>query len=186
MNQPSNSNLDHITDISVPALECFDNDTQNEGGLILHANTLKRIVNKGQSNLFAEFQKLVKPCVAKPIFVFKGLQRPLFSDDDSNCDDQKFVYVSNPRFDFIWKGGKFHGNVQRSTKPVNCVFTVIVSKNILHREKYPHTFGFIEEWCWCYKETGTNKPVNWIDRYITEVYDKATRKTENKRKIKII
>lgn len=169
------------TDIVIDALECLEDGTTTNGKLVLHKDILERATNKGHFHIIAQFEKLVKQSVLKPEFIFLGLERGLFNDDNSSGDSEKLVYVSDPEFDYIWKGGKFGANkdidttygAERETKPNNCVFTVIVSKNKQHKDEYRGVFGFIEEWSWCDSESQGKKPVDWIDRYDRLLFERS-------------
>lgn len=167
----------NFEDMRVDALQCTDDGCQEKGTLVLHKEVLKRHTDKSQYVLVAQFDKLVKSSVLRPEFVFSGLNRALFNDDNADDDNNKLIYVSNPRFDYIWKGDKFSGygyagDTEKIEKPKNCVFTVIVSKNKRHKGEYGDVFGFIEEWSWCYSESSGKKPVDWIDRYGKLIYNK--------------
>lgn len=160
-------------DITVNAL-CPNNNRQENGKLVLHKETLKRYVDKRQFHMVAQFDRLVKYSVLHPEFVFSGLERRLFNDDETDGDNNKLIYISNPRSDYVWRGDKFDGEIIKETKPRNCVFTVIVSINKRHKTNYPDAFGFIDEWSWCDSEESGKKPVNWIDRYDKLIYNKIS------------
>lgn len=160
------------TDITVEALECLENGKTQTGKLIIHKDTLRRLSDKGHNNIYAQFDRLVSRAMLNPEFIFLGLERPLFNDDKLDGDHEKLIYVFSPRFDYIWEGHKSDGGIARVAKPKNCIFTVIVSKNKRHQGQYNDIFGFIEEWCWCGRESQGKKPVGWIDRYGRIIFEK--------------
>lgn len=160
------------TDIKIDALEYSSEYGKRNGKLVLNKEILKRLTDKRQKHVYAQFEKLVKPAVRDPEFIFLGLERALYNDNSLEGDNEKLVYVFSPRFDYVWKGSKFDGSIERIKKPNNCVFTVIVSKNNLHKDEYKDVFGFIEEWNWCDSESHGKKPVSWIDRYGKLFFDK--------------
>lgn len=160
-----------ITDITVKALECLENGNTQDGKLVIHKNILRRLSK--QNSVYAQFERLVVKALKNPDFIFLGLERGLFNDDNLEGDNEKLIYVFSPRFDYVWKGDKSDGTIEKEVKPKGCIFTVIVSKNKKHKSQYKDIFGFIEEWNWCDKESQGKKPVGWIDRYDKLIFEKG-------------
>lgn len=156
-------------DIVFDAL-CGTTEHNKIGKLVLYKEVLRRHIDKGQFHLLAQCYKLVKPAVLYPEFIFSGLNRPLYNDENTHNDREKLIYITSLNADYIWKGGK-NGKEEKVKKPKNCIFTVIVSINNKHKGDYSNIFGFIEKWSWCEQEID-GKPINWIDRYDKLIFEK--------------
>lgn len=125
---------------------------------------------RGQANLIAQFYKLVSPGMILSRHIFRGLERPLYCDENMEGDKNKLIYSRKPSFDYEWIGGKSGKPIER-VAPAGKVFTVIVSPNMRHKDKFSSIYGWIERWNWIEEDTGLSEaPMNWVDRYKEKIY----------------
>ncbi len=141
-----------------------------DGVFGLCISDLGQYVNRGQATAIAQFYKLVIPGLILTRHIFRGLERPLRCDDNMKGDESKLIYTRKPVRDYIWTGG-VQGGAQESSAPMGCVFNVIISPNIKHKEKYPEVDGWVERWYWVEEDSGLPEaPSNWVDRFKEKLY----------------
>ncbi|MFZ2445135.1 MAG: hypothetical protein WAW37_02140 [Syntrophobacteraceae bacterium] len=130
---------------------------------ILQVDVMKRH-DRGQNSALAQFDSIVAPGLISVQHVFRGLNRPLFADGSMEADKQKLAYTWRPVWDFEWPDP--FGRPRKLPRPMNCVFVVIVSKNMRHLEEWPEVYGWIDRWNWVDEDPGVpGSPLNWSSRY---------------------
>jgi hypothetical protein len=60
---------------------------------------------RGQLTAMAQLFELVAPGLILTRHIFRGLQRPLYCDDDPQGDERKLIYTRCPSADYEWIGG---------------------------------------------------------------------------------
>jgi hypothetical protein len=120
----------------------------------------------------AQLFELVAPGLILTRHIFRGLQRPLYCDDDPQGDERKLIYTRRPSADYEWIGGP-QGTTVRRPAPAGHVFVVIISPNLRHREQYANVDGWIERWNWVKEDNGlAEAPVQWVDRYRQKLWSR--------------
>ncbi len=137
-----------------------------DGKLALLVTDLRKVTERGQKVPIAQFFNLLPDTLARPTHVFRGLQRPLRTDEDGSADEGMLVYSRKPAFDWIWGGRDEEEGPQRMPAPDSCVFAVTIRPNIRHREKFPDVDGWINHWTWIGEDSVLPEaPLDWADRY---------------------
>lgn len=131
---------------------------------------LQKYGKRGQATSIAQFYKLVVPGLILSRHIFVGLKRPLFCDNSMEGDEEKLIYTRKPVSDYEWVGGRTGKPIERSA-PLSCVFAVIISPNIRHKETFPNIHGWIERWNWLEEDSGLPEaPIDWVDRYEKKIF----------------
>lgn len=135
-------------------------------GIII--NQLGKYPSRGKATAIAQFYSIVSPGLIVTKHVFRGLNRPLFANDDMQADTGKWVYSWKPKWDYEWKGGTT-GGPERKTPPDDRVFVTIVSPN--NDPNFPTVAGWIEHWNWVH-EAGNLRaaPIDWETRYTEKLW----------------
>lgn len=110
---------------------------------------------------------LVDKELTKTRYVFRGLKRPMLVGKNGKADVDKLVFVWKPKYDYLYRGGKFDANATLLQCPAEAqtVFFVIVSPNI-DVVNFPSIAGWIEHWAWIDEEPESDgKPVEHRERY---------------------
>ena len=158
----------------VPSATWVDKDTckENEVKFGLLTSDLKQYYTRGQATAISQFYNLIVPGLILARHIFEGLERPLFCDNDENGDCNKRVYTWRPRYDYGYNS-KTRKELRRLA-PEGKVFTVIVTPNKKHAEKYPDIKAWIDRWNWVDEDEELNEaPQNWVDRYTTKVWTRV-------------
>ena len=117
---------------------------------ILKTDIMKHY-DRGQNSALAQFDSIVTPGLIIVHHIFRGLKRPLFTDDRMDGDTQKLVHTWRPgQADFDWPD-RF-GRPRRLPAVKNCVFVVLITKNDRHYEKWPEVYGWIDRWNWVFED----------------------------------
>jgi len=123
---------------------------------------IMKLHGRGQNSALGQFYSIVTPGLIMVRHIFRGLNRPLCTDDCMEADTKKLIHTWRPRYDFYWDNGP-----RRLPAVANCVFVVLISKNERHHlEKWPEVYGWIDRWNWVYEDAYLSEaPLNWFSRY---------------------
>ena len=121
----------------------------------------------------AQYYAMVQEGMTLAQHVFRGLKRPLMLGENTNADENVFVYSWRSSLDSEWTGSKNSGRaVVIPDPPVGRVFVVLV------REELPNNHGIggsIERWNWVREDPILpHAPVDWQDRYREKVWSKES------------
>jgi hypothetical protein len=155
-----------------------ESEITRQGKLIVHDETMRKIVLRSRKSSIAQFYRLIKEDFqvnTKHIYV--GLERGCYNDSDENNGDKKRIYVLDVENDWEWRGDKSKNAsdaLRQASKPRNCVFVCIVSPNERHKKGiYKDIDGFIDAWNWVLADSSDlTKPENWSDRYLSHLFSK--------------
>ncbi len=132
-------------------------------------NLEKRAKNHLHTEI-AQFYTLVNDGLILTRHAFSGLERPLYCNDSSNGDKEKFVYTRKPTYDYEWSGGR-QGKPIRKKAPKGHIFAVFISPNLDQDGLYPEIQGWIEHWAWIEEDQGLSEaPINWVDRFNNKIW----------------
>ena len=117
---------------------------------------------------FAQFSRIVSPEMKDARHVFRGLNRPLLADSDSNADGGKLAFSWTPPTDYQWVGRE--GGRPKAMGPLaGRVFVVLVSPNT--HEDFSAVDGWIERWNWVEaSSTLPDAPVDHETRYASRIW----------------
>jgi hypothetical protein len=135
---------------------------------ILQVDIMKRY-DRGQNCALAQFDSIVSPGLITSRHIFRGLNRPLYADGSMHADKDKLVHTWKPGWDFDWND-RF-GRPRKLPAPDNCVFVVLISRNIRHLDKWREVYGWIDRWNWVDEDPKLPEaPLNWDSRYSNKLF----------------
>lgn len=134
---------------------------------------LGRFAARGEINAIAQFYMVVEPELVHAKHLFRGLERPLFCNNDMQADEKKLIYSWKPEFDYEWKGDRFSGETDSHRSPYSKVFVVICAPNT-HKD-FPGVDGWVEHWSWVIEsDVLMNAPIDHQTRYKEHLWSDLT------------
>jgi hypothetical protein len=125
---------------------------------------LIRYRGRGLNTALAQFDSIVIPGLIMARHFFRGLNRPLCTDDCMEGDAKKIAHSWRPACDYVWL--KPYGRPQRLDVEGNRVIVVLVGKNERHVEQWPEVYGWIDRWSWVFEDPNLpGAPIDWESRY---------------------
>jgi hypothetical protein len=161
-----------VCEIAAPI---FNAGTTRIGRLGFLQNDLIPILDRGEKDGFASFCGNVCGGMIMTRHIFRGLTRPLLTDDNTKADQKIHVYTWKPAVDWIWEGDKYAGKlVDVPPQAEGLVFAVIVSPNEKHKANFPEFDGWVSGWNWVDEDKGLKEaPQGWVDRFQEKLWTRA-------------
>jgi hypothetical protein len=141
----------------------------------LFQSDLAKYEERGQRTAIAHFFTLVANGLIIPRHIFRGLNRPLFDDDDMEADSNKLIHSRKPGRDYRWKDDAAC-EVEELSIPACCVYAIIISKNLreTHKKRFPMVNGWIDRWNWVDEDKAlAEAPINWAERFEEKIYTRG-------------
>jgi hypothetical protein len=153
----------------------FKDGQVTDGLFAIRASVVDFMADRGLGTKFVQFYNLVMPQLIDAKYIFQGLRRRLYNDDQQDGDKEKLIYTWRPKKDYHWEReeGKPGKCVTLDARP-GFVFAVIASPNLRAGPEYKDVACFIEAWNWLEEDSASpGAPVEWVDRYDQRLWMRA-------------
>lgn len=130
---------------------------------------IQKRADRGLRHILGLLYGNIEPGLIMAKHVYKGLNRAMYVNGNSNADTTKYAYCWTPNADYYLGGNRFSPELVKKNAPVGRVFVAIISPNE-DLTNFPDVRGWIEHWSWVDScPNDATRPIDHENRYEDKV-----------------